>query len=205
MKLRVRIALAVGILALLSACSETFSTSYPRPVDPAVSRDWRLAAVKVTVPDVLVASESTALIPSADIVWHGDPEGDRKVQVAKVLTDGITAGASGLHGRTPVNILVTLERFHALSTSAEALERSDAGVHDIFFQISVVDAHTGAVLFPPEEMNASLPALTGTVARNAAANGMTEKSMIEAHLRDTVAGWLGLGPDVRGSFQRIGG
>jgi hypothetical protein len=34
--------------------------------------------------------------------------------------------------------------------------------------------------------------------------GQTQKSQITAHLRATIAGWLGAGPDARRSFSRMG-
>lgn len=34
--------------------------------------------------------------------------------------------------------------------------------------------------------------------------GITQKSMITNHVAATIAGWLGLGPDNRGSFTRQG-
>ncbi len=204
MKKLFKLSAAVMVSAFLTACASTYQTYYADPVPVAEARTWHVSKVQVTVPDALVVSESKDVVPNGDIVWHGDPAGDRKVQVAKVLKDAITRGAAGLHGARNVKILVTLEKFHALSTSAEALQMDNVGVHNINFQIEVVDARTNAVLVKPQEMDASLPALTGAIAARAAQQGNTEKVLIEDHVAATIAGWLGTGPDIRGSFQRIG-
>ncbi|MDE3029010.1 MAG: hypothetical protein KGH84_11485 [Paracoccaceae bacterium] len=204
MKKLFNLSMAVMAGAVLSACASTFQTYYANPVPPAEARQWHVSQVQVTVPDTLVVSESTNLIPNGDIVWHGDPDGNRKVQVAKILKDAITRGARGLHGGRSVKILVKLEKFHALSTSAEALQVDNVGVHNINFVIAIVDAHSNVVLVKPEEMDASLPALTGDIAARAAQEGKTEKVLIEDHVAATIAGWLGTGPDIRGTFQRVG-
>ena len=57
---------------------------------------------------------------------------------------------------------------------------------------------------PAQSVMAALPGLTGQAAIAARQQGQTQKTAIEAHVRAVVAGWLGVGPDVRGSFERIG-
>ncbi|MBI1217844.1 MAG: hypothetical protein GC186_04780 [Rhodobacteraceae bacterium] len=196
---------SVGVLALLAACASTFSTDYAKSVDPGVSRNWRLAAVNVQVPDSLTISEQNVLVPDADIVWQQeDPPGDRRAQVAAIMSTAVTAGASGLHGHEPVNLVIVMQRFHALTPSAEALEMDNVGVLNVDFTIEVDDAATGKVLVPAQQISAALPGLTGQAAVAARAQGQTQKTEIEAHVRAVVAGWLGIGPDARNTFQRIG-
>ena len=97
-----------------------------------------------------------------------------------------------------------MQRFHALTFEAEArLTRS--GVHDVEFMISAVDATTGEVLTGPTQIEASLPAMVGAEMVEARLNGETQKSQISRHVQAVVAGWLGLGPDPRAKFTRIGG
>ncbi len=195
---------ALALAAGLGGCAQTFKTDYAQGVDPQVSRGWRLAKVEVTVPPTLTVSEDNVLVPEADIVWQVPPMGDRRAQVGAIMTEAVTAGASGLHGARRVNILVTLRRFHALTPAAEALRMQNVGVLNVDFTISVVDAATGAVLAGPEAIEGALPGLTGQSAVQAHAEGRTQKTEIEAHVRAVVAGWLGIGPDARGSFSRIG-
>jgi hypothetical protein len=200
-----RAALLGATAALLSACvggGGSFKTSYePLPAD--VTRNWRLAEVRVDVPRTLSVSEAKSLLPSADIVWREDPLGDRHAQVDKIMTDAITRGAQGLRGSRGVIIAVTVTRFHALTFEAEQ-RGSNWGVHNIRFTAQVVDARTGEVLVPATDIRSELPALSGTQMREARRQGVTQKSMITSHVAKTVAGWLGTGPDNRGEFSRQG-
>ena len=196
--------LIAGVLAMLAGCGTgTFYTRYDSPIPAAVSRGWRLADVAVSVPESLKVSEAKSLLPQADIVWREDPDGDRHPQVAAIIAAGVTQGAQGLRGSRPVRIEITVTRFHALTFEAEK-RLSNAGVHNIKFIAQVVDARSGTVLAGPDEIEAALPALSGKQMKEARARGETQKSQITAHLRVVIAGWLGLGPDPRGSFSRAG-
>lgn len=52
------------------------------------------------VPHVLSVSNNNMFARQAGSVWHGEPVGDRRVQVAAVLDEGLT-GATRTSGRTP--------------------------------------------------------------------------------------------------------
>ena len=199
-----RIALFALLGLALSSCGSSFRTSYQDTVPPDVSRDWRLAGLEVVVPEALTVSEAKTIFPRADIVWREDPAGDRRAQVAALLDEAATAGAGGLMGARPVTITLTVSRFHALTFEAESRLRY-SGVHDIEFTASVTDAATGEVLAGPEAIEASLPALSGVNMVEARARGETQRSQITAHVATTIRGWLGLGPDPRGQFRRLGG
>ncbi|MDM7930972.1 DUF6778 family protein [Tabrizicola sp.] len=204
MSLSRRLALVGLSTLLLSACvgGGGFMTDYD-PVSPEVARNWRLGEVRVNVPSTLVVSEQKSLLPTADIVWREDPLGDRYAQVALIMKNAITLGAQGLNGSRLVIIDVTVTRFHALTFEAET-RLQNAGVHNINFTAQILDARTGEVLLAPTDIRAELPALSGDQMRAARAKGQTQKSMISAHVARTVAGWLGTGPDNRGSFTRSG-
>lgn len=205
MPLTRRFALVGAATLLLSACvggGGSFKTEYD-PLSTEVSRGWRLADVRVTVPKTLTVSEAKTLLPNADIVWREDPLGDRYAQVGKIIDDAVTRGAQGLRGARPVIIDVTVTRFHALTFEAEQRGQS-WGVHNIKFTAQVLDANTGAVLVPATAIRAELPALSGQQMKDARRKGVTQKSMITAHVAKTVAGWLAIGPDNRGEFSRQG-
>lgn len=203
---RRRVILAgLGALLLLSACvvGGTFRTFYDAPIPPDVSRGWRVVDVAVSVPETLSVSEAKALLPEADIVWREDPAGDRRVQVAKIVKAAATDASRGLRGPRRVRLEITVVRFHALTFEAETrLQRS--GVHNLDFIAQVTDASSGAVLAGPTAIVAALPALSGDDMVAARKRGETQKSQISAHLRKVFAGWLGVGPDPRGSFKRSG-
>lgn len=199
-----RTALVALSATLLSACvgGGTFETAYD-PVPPDLARGWRLAGVRVSVPQTLTVSEAKKLLPNADIVWREDPPGDRHAQVGKIIQTAVQSGAQGLRGPRPVIIEVTVTRFHALTFEAE-LSANDWGVHNIDFTARVLDAGSGAVLLPATAIRAEFPALSGTRMSEARSRGVPQKSMIIGHVSKTVAGWLGLGPDNRGKFSRRG-
>lgn len=201
-----RRAALLGLSAVfLSACvggGGSFKTEY-EPLGADVSGAWRLAEVRVSVPKSLTVSEAETLLPTADIVWREDPLGDRHAQVATIMKNAITSGASGLRGSRRVIIDVTVTRFHALTFLAEQSE-SDWGVHNIRFTARVLDARTGEVLLAPVDIRAELPALSGATMRAARAKGQTQKKMISNHVARSVAGWLGTGPDNRNDFSRQG-
>lgn len=200
-----RRAALLGLTAtLLSACvgGSTFKTDYAL-VPPELVKSWRVAEVRVDVPKSLTVSEAKTLLPNADIVWREDPLGDRHAQVQAIIQTAVTRGAQGLNGQRPVVIDVVVTRFHALTYEAE-LSNNDWGVHNIDLNVRVLDAKTGAVLLPTALIRAELPALSGAKMKEARRKGQSQKSMITNHVAATIAGWLGLGPDVRGTFSRQG-
>lgn len=203
MSCRAAALLLVASLTFLAGCAQTFRTYYNSGVPPEVSRGWRVVDVRVTVPKSLSVSEAKAILPAADIVWREDPRGDRRAQVATIVETAAKQGASGLRGSRPVMLDITVSRFHALTYEAEQ-RVSNAGVHNINFTIQAVDAETGAILAGPEAIEAALPALAGVQMIQARIAGQTQKSQITAHLRATVAAWLGAGPDIRRTFRRAG-
>jgi hypothetical protein len=196
--------LLLGAMGSLSGCvGGTFRTYFADPVASGISGGWRVVDVAVNVPQTLVVSEAQTLLPTADIVWREDPPGDRYAQVAAIMTEAARQGAAGLRGSRPVRLSLTMTRFHALTFEAET-RLANAGVHNIDFVAQVTDANTGEVLAGPEAIEAALPALSGPTMIAARARGETQKSQITAHVRQTIAAWLGAGPDNRGEFSRSG-
>ncbi len=188
----------------LAACSGAYQTSFPQQLDAAATRTWRVSRVEVGVPQSLTVSEEPTYVPLADIVWReDDPNGDRHLQVQRIMHDAIVKGAQGLRGGVPVILQVTVTRFHALTFEAE-FGLPNAGVHNIQFDIQVVSARTGEILTGPVHVQADLPALSGGAMAAARMRGETQKSQITAHVAQTIASWLGTVGDNRGSFSRLG-
>ncbi len=188
--------------ALLAGCAAGWETTYEAPIEASVSQNWNVRAVTVSVPENLTVSEANTFTPDADIVWHGDPLGDRKAQVAAILEEGISEGARGLRGHQSVQLNVTLVEFHAVTPRARA--EAPSAVHNISYAVQVVNAHTGAALTEPQLIRADLEALTGRAASEAEARGATQKQRITEHLKNVTAGWLGIGPDPRRAFSSVG-
>lgn len=193
-----------ALCALAAGCATQWATDYSDTISAEVSRGWRVTRIDIRVPETLSVSEKNTFAPDADIVWRGEPEGDRRAQVEAIFEEAARRGTAGLRGPRPVTLEATVTRFHALSDLArERLQIS--GVHDIRFTARVLDGRTGAVLAGPEAISADLIAYTGQDAERAMAAGQTQKVRITNHLVRVFAGWTGAGPDdVRGSFTRIG-
>lgn len=196
---------ALSLVSLLSACAGgTFETMYDTSVSAEVARNWRVADVNVQVPRTLSVSEAHVLVPKADIVWREDPAGNRYEQVARIVEAGIRKGSKPLNGRQAIRLDVTVTRFHAMTLEAEALNY-DVGVHNIDFTVRAADVKTGEVVAGPTPVRAEFPALTGVRMTQARLRGETQRTQIEAHLAHVIAGWLGVGPDPRARFTRLGG
>ena len=196
------IAAAMAVGTVLSGCGGTFATDYDRAVEAQVARSWRVTDVSVVVPASLTTTEQNTLAPNADIVWHGEPKGDRRAQVARIVEDGLRLGSRDLRGRTSVVLQAQLNHFHGVTPVA--INQAPAAVHNISYILRVVNPATGETLFGPETIQADLPALTQSAAAVAAANGISERQRIVAHIAETTAGWLGIGPDPRGTFSSLG-
>lgn len=188
----------------LIGCASTYYTTFPEQLAAQVTRGWHVTLVQVDVPQSLTVSEAHVLIPRADIVWREDLiTGDRHQQVAVIMHDAVAAGARSLRGPLAVVLQVRVTRFHALSFEAE-IQLANAGVHNIQFDITAVEARTGKVLAGPTHITADSPAWSGDKMLQLRAQGVTQKSEITGHVAATVAAWLGSGPDNRGSFTRLG-
>lgn len=188
--------LALAALCALAACSNidtatrnatgldpspgaTAAPANPQAALPPVS----IAAFEVTVPGYLKVSEANAYIPRGDIVWRGDPIGDRYAQVRAIFEESLQRSAGTLTTGTPVVVKVTVRRFHALTEKARY---TTGGVHNIVFDLAVHDAATGALLRPVKTVHADLRAFGGAKAIEADAAGQTQKVRITEHLRRTM-------------------
>lgn len=192
-----------GLLALCG-CGGRASTSY-QPYYGLAGR-YRVSRIDIAVPRELRVSESEkSLMPDADIVWKGDPPGDRYAQIEAILRDGAERGVQALHGSTPAVLRITLRRFHALNNAARYFAPDGAGVYTIRFDAGLFLARSGTPILPMQRIDADFPARTSTGAQEEDEQGISQRSLIEEQIARTLAGWLGTGPDNRNSFFRLGG
>lgn len=186
------------IIALLSACVLLASCG-PRisPIDfessAAGAGGWRLASLSVEVPEDMVVStaKNERYPPQDQLVWWGDPPGDRKAQVEALMTDAAERGATAaLAGDRPVAVSLTIRQFHAMSPLARRTNLQ-FGVHEIAFDIKVRDADTGAVLATEDRVNADFRAFSGETAVLAEQGGLDQKTRIKDRVAKVVQAWLG--------------
>lgn len=199
-----RRAFLAGTSAFLAGCA-VHQVSY-QPIPRETASRWSVADVRVLVPDDLVVDQSNVMLPSADIVWYGAKPDDRRAHVAQIVKAGVAEGVKGLRGDTRVVLDIQLIRFHALTPTAYFKAPQGTGVHGIGFLATVRDAKTGAVLHGPERIEADMPARTLADEPNQDAGTYTrrEEAAIRGQIGAVIRGWLGLGPDIRGSFSRMG-
>lgn len=194
--------LLTGAASLLAGCAGRWEVGYSDGLDAEVTRNWRLGDVLIVVPSDLSVSHANTFAPNADIVWHGEPFGNRRAQVAAILKEGITLGTRELRGDRPVTITATLMRFHAVTPAA--VGRAPAAVHNISYMIQVLDATTGDPLTEKQVVQADLEAFVGAAAVAAAINGNSQRVRIVNHIGRVTRGWLGFGPDQRRTFDSVG-
>jgi len=189
----VLLAVAVG----LSACSavETVTRGLPlgQPTiaSAATAPSYAVRDVRVVVPTNLRVSEANGYRPVADIVWRGDPYGNRYEQITAIFEDGMSRGAAQLNGQTPVVVDVQVARFHALT---ERARYTVGGTHSIKFVLTVRHAETGAIIDGPRLVKADLKAFGGTAAIDAERRGQTQKVRITQHLANVIQQQLVMAP-----------
>ena len=194
----IKIVAALGLGALVTACSSvpevasrnaSFTQLTPgfsesaEPRQGALAKDMRVSAINVSVPRSLSVSEANSYYPRADIVWRGDPIGDRHSQIQKIFENAFAEGTKPLQGQTDVVLDVEIVRFHSVS---EKTRSSVGGVHNMEFNLTVRRADTGAVLQAPRRIEANLPAFGGKRAVEEERKGQTQKVRVTAYLSQVI-------------------
>ncbi|MGF6859498.1 hypothetical protein ABIE69_000045 [Rhodobacteraceae bacterium MBR-64] len=184
---------ACGVVDMPSRSANVFDSA----ASPAAFADTALAPragyviedVRIAVPQSLRVSEANVYFPLADIVWRGDPYGDRRAQVAQIFRDGFAKAAPALVGGPKVVVDVEVQRFHAVTEKARY---AFGGVHSVQFVMTVRDAATGAILSGPRPVKADMRASGGSSAIAEDARGYTQRVAITRHLAEVVARELAL-------------
>ena len=191
---------ALTLGTLVSGCATTDTatrnaTNYPIAPNLALTEtaqealpaaflsNLQISKILVFVPQSLKVSEANRYYPSGDIVWRGDPIGNRHEQVKAIFESAIKKTAQSVEGEIPTQVEIEVLRFHALTEKARY---TTGGVHSIKFQISLRDTRTGLLLAEPREVKADLDGLGGQLALEADRRGQTQKVRITDHLAEVV-------------------
>lgn len=134
----------------------------------------------VNVPTSLKVSEADGAQPTGDIIWQGDPQGDRHAQIRAIFETAIAQGAPSAYGPIPALLDIEVVRFHGLTEHAI---NTSGGIQSIQFILTVLDARTGAALGKPQHVSAYIDGLGGPRAAEAALLGQTPKR----HVTDGLA------------------
>ena len=139
--------------------------------------------ITIDVPRSLKVSEANTYRPNADIVWRGEPFGDRYAQVGAILAEAMATGTAMMTSGPKVDIEITLARFHALT---ERTRYSIGGVHAMQFDLTVRDAATGAIIDGPRRVVADTPASGGAKAIAEDAAGRTQRVVVTERLAEVI-------------------
>lgn len=180
------------ILALgLSACgSFDISSRNAHPEEmmalasgPVALPSIQVVDTKIIVPRALQVSEANSYYPTGDIVWRGEPYGDRYRQLEALLDESAQIARAGHSGAVPAVVEITLKRFHALT---EKTRYTVGGVHSIRFDLTLRHPDTGEALAPTRTIRADLKGYGGNQALEAERAGLTQKLRITRHLANVI-------------------
>ena len=186
---------SVALAAALGACGTiepaSRGTTEPAALGTAIQAlpaaaapRYAVKGVTVRVPETLKVSEANLYYPIADIVWRGDPRGDRYAQVRTIFDTALARGTAAMASGTPVLVDVEVTRFHALTEKARY---SMGGTYSMQFLLTVRDARTGAIIDGPREVVADTPAAGGERALAEEARGLTPKVVVTTRLAEVIA------------------
>ncbi len=156
--------------------------------------------VNVIVPRDLVVSEENTYKPAADIVWHGEAQGNRYQQVESIVRAAMQAGTAGYRSGHPVVIDVQVTRFHALTPKTRA---SIGGKHELEYMLTLRDAASGGVLRMVPNVKATVRGAGGAAAQAEEAAGRSQAVVIREALVASVQRELGGGAKGGGMFAAV--
>jgi len=174
--------LALAACATVDAPTRALSLDVPglAPAPRVIAPQWAVQEVRVVVPDTLSISERDGFFPTADIVWHGDPPGDRHDQIAALFQEAAQRLQPQLDGPVPAVATITVARFHGVTERTRTVVE---GVHAIRFVLDFSDPSTGRALAPPLALTADMVAPRGVSAAD-------ERARVVDHLTQVLAGAL---------------
>ncbi len=166
-RLLVALVMLVGLVACAGGQTGVRSTA-----PEGVQRSYQLADMRFSASPELKVSEATGYYPIADVVWRGDPWGERIPQIAAMFETAVARNKPALRGSQPVVIDVQLVRFHGVT---DRTRYSVGGVYNIIFLMTVRDAGSGVVIEPVRRVVANLDAPGGSQAVVLEQSGQTQK------------------------------
>ena len=139
--------------------------------------------VKVIVPRDLKVSEAETFYPLADIVWRGDPRGNRYEQIEAIYATAIPPAIAPLNHGIPVVAVIEVTRFHCVT---DKTRYTVGGVHSLRFELTIRHAETGAILSGPRKVVADAPAPGGQKAVAQDMAGITQKHVVTERLATVI-------------------
>lgn len=196
-----RLLAALGLCSVLGACASGDVASRNLPVTSQINTSelaflersaerrvvlapqYDVREINVTVPRDLSVSEANMYYPLADIVWRGEPRGDRHSQVHAIFMESFGLGTGHMRKGPAVIVDAEVTRFHGLT---EKTRYTFGGVHSIRYNLTVRDAETGAVIDGPRLVVADVAASGGSRAIAEDQAGRTQRVVIVERLRASI-------------------
>lgn len=181
---------ALGLGVAGCASIDTVTRNAPIEVPPfgeqtrIIARSYAVQDMTFAASNQLRVSESNSYYPNADVVWRGDPIGNRIEQIAAMFKEATDRNAVKLEGMVPVIVDYELVRFHGVT---ERTRFSVGGVYNIEFEMTVRHALTGEILEPARRIEADLSAPGGVAALMQEQRGQTEKVRVTDFLTQVFA------------------
>ncbi|MBN2630398.1 MAG: hypothetical protein JXR75_07645 [Rhodobacteraceae bacterium] len=152
-------------------------------VRQVLAAQYDVEEVRISVPGRLKVSEANLYYPIADIVWRGEPVGDRHAQVAAIFKEATDrATGSMIRGRKVV-VDIEVTRFHSVT---EKTRYTVGGTHSMHFLMTVTDAQTGTVLDGPRPVVADAKAAGGSRAVAEEQMGRTQRVVVVERLAQVI-------------------
>jgi hypothetical protein len=190
-----KLAVAMALMAALAGCV-TPRTEVPSGVTMAsagggkpghgvqkVTVPLHVVDVVVNVPRDLRVSEAEVFYPLADIVWRGDPRGDRYSQIEDIYAAAIPPAIAPLTHGVPVVAEIEVTRFHCVT---DKTRYTVGGVHSLKFVLTIRHAETGEILSGPRMVNADTAAPGGQAAVAQDYAGITQKHVVTERLATVI-------------------
>ncbi len=183
---------ALGAVLALVACSPAEMPSrglnIASPAVPDVATTavggtaqplYHVVAFDAVVPRELLVSEADVYLPIADIVWHGDPEGDRYAQIEAIFETALAQSTADMTQGREVKVVAQVLKFHGVTDKTRATVGGNFAMH---FYLNVLDAATGELVDGPRLVVADTPASGGVRALREEQRGITQKFVVTNRL-----------------------
>lgn len=144
---------------------------------------YAIKDIRISVPKTLTVSEENTFLPNADIVWHGDPLGDRYAQISAIFDTAAHQATTDMTVGRAVVVDIVVTGFHAVTDKTRA---TFGGNHNMRFDLTIYDAETGEILDGPRRVIGDVKAAGGARARAEDAAGRTQKVVVTERLTQVI-------------------